>query len=212
MPGGGSAGAFADWFLQDEARLRLGNVERLGREAGGINREREAEARAFGQELFASNTGRTFDEDRFNSIFAAEASRGVGDFLGAQDALSESLGIRGTGGGVAAQQAGNLFSAFQNNLAESKGNLRLAQIQSDFADSQRNLSAGADLRNFLAQPTDETELATQAASFQGFAELGGILANRDAGIEQSRAIRRAGEPDFLDYFSAFAPLASLPFG
>lgn len=208
MPGGNTS-AFLDDFIFNQAPGRIRRVEELGRSQQAENERRFASARTFGQDVFNRNTGRTFTDERFNQIFAAEGSRATGDFLADADLLNESLGIRGVGGGVAAQQAGNLRANFLNNLAQVKGNLRLAQIQSDFADSQRNLSAGADFRNFLATPVDETELATTAAAFQGFSELGGILASREAGQDQAKAIKDASEPNFLDYASTFLPVLGL---
>lgn len=183
--------------LLERAEGNLKNLRIFGDRVGESNRARFADALDFRKSVFDENTGRTFDDDTFNRIFAAQADRVAGDFIGNQDIFSESLGLRGVSGGVAAQAAGNLRQNFLSNLSQVSGNLRVAQLQSDAADANRNLQAGFSLSDFMATPEDETQLAVESAIFQGHSELAGTHAGIAAGDQASRDIRRGQDQAFV---------------
>lgn len=177
--------------LQEEAfRIRNENDRRFG------------QASDFMMGQFDANTQQTITEDDINTMFAQQAEMGTSDFLRNNDAISESLGIRGVTGGVAADLAAQSHAQFQQALAQSKGNVRIAKIQSDFQDSMRNLNAAQTLGNFLATGADETGMVGAGVGIETNLAMG----QQQLARGEARAGRKAAE--FGGILSGITGLAS----
>lgn len=134
----------------------------------------------------------TFSDQDFRELYANEADRSAADFEDNIGLISESLGIRGVSGGLAADLAMANHAQFQKSLANAKGNLRVAKIQSDAQDAMRNLNASFTLGNFLASPADESRAAGISAFVEGSFSLAGITsqikAQNDAKKQADKAM------------------------
>ena len=165
-------------------------LRELLKESFTLNEQNTANRRGaegFLQGQFDENTKPTITESDITNLFAQQSDLLAGDFLANNRAISESIGIRGVTGGVAADLAAQSQASFQQALAQSKGNIRIAKMRQDAEDSMRNLNAAFSLGNFLAAPEDETALAGLGAFVEGTTGIASIRAQAKAASEAADA-------------------------
>jgi hypothetical protein len=172
------------------SRLGLQGVVQEGFRVGAENDRRYAEGKGIMQQAVAG-LGETFSDEDMRNLYAQEADRSAGDFEENIGLISESLGVRGVSGGIAADLAMANHANFQKNLMQAKGNLRVAKINSDAQDAMRNLNAQFTLGNFTAQGADESRWQALSAFTEGEAGLAGLLAQADAIKNQSKNANKA---------------------
>ena len=155
------------------------------------NERRYREALTFMQRAYDENTLPTITEDDINTMFAQEAERSTADYQRNIGAVTESLGLRGISGGLAADLAAQAHGDFQRALAQSKGNIRIAKIHADAQDRMRNINAAYALGEFQARGADETGLAVTAEGIGVDMALANLLASGSAANAARNAAREA---------------------